>query len=68
MYLAQIACEARRGWMDKPGKVQMKDMLLVVKKEKEPGPDMTLTGEERVKRSKSLWAGVLGINLDKSKN
>ncbi len=63
MYLAQIACEAKRASLVKPSAVSIKDFILVPKKEEAPE-----SKEERMKKSKAIWMSALGINLDKAKN
>lgn len=52
-YLAQIACETRRGWVSEPKKVKMDDFILKF-------------GEPAKPSSKDVWASILGIKLDKN--
>jgi hypothetical protein len=49
-YLAQIACEVRRGYVKDPKKVKVDDFLVHFKKQ---GP--------KAKDSKSIWMGALGF-------
>lgn len=52
LYWAQIAAEVRRGLVETPSKVKVKDFIIQVGK---PKPDIS--------KSKQAWAGALGIKL-----
>ena len=58
-YLAQIACEVRRGYVKTPKDVKFSDFLLKFKTERsEPKEDKT----ERLSRTKSFWLAATGVN------
>ena len=60
-YLAQIAAEVRRNWVDKPKEVEVRDFLL-----KQVSAETAI--EERVQRSKAVWASFLRVDLKGKRN
>lgn len=57
-YLAQIAAEARKGWVANPNGINTKDLILVVKE-----VDVTEEMKERMSLSKKTYAMALGLKL-----
>lgn len=67
-YLAQIATEVVRSRIENPRKVCIEDMLLKFESKKEGKLNLEFSEmeeealiEERTKRSKAYWFGVLGV-------
>jgi hypothetical protein len=57
-YLAQIACEVRRGYVRDPGRVKLDDFIIkYTPANKKP----QMTKEEYLQNSKNYWTGILGF-------
>lgn len=60
LYLAQIAAEIRRGWVEDAREVKVSDFLL--------GAKPVLTPEQRMKKSKAAWGAMLTVASKRKAN
>lgn len=57
-YLAQIAAEIRRSWINNPKEVKLNSFLMKFGKSK----PKKLSIEEKTRRSKRFWSNLVGMN------
>ena len=63
LYMAQIAAEVRRGVVQHPEKVQLKDFLFDFDNAKAKKDMPAVTKEEETQISKACWFGALGMEV-----
>jgi len=62
IYLAQIACEVRRGYVAEPRTVKLKDLMLTSSTE-EPAKEEAPRAKSK-SRSKAAWTKALGVKSE----
>lgn len=64
-YLAQLACEVRRSYVDKPADVKLETFLIkfVSKNVEQDVPKPAKSVKDRIRESQAAWGAAIGLKI-----